>query len=314
MGDVGKIVIPGGSGHIGTFLSRSLAARGHEVVVLGRGFEGVRDGVRHVRWDGRTPGPWAAEIDGAAAVVNLAGRSVSCRYTKNNLTEMMASRVDSARAVGAALAQASAPPPVWLQMSTATIYAHRFDQPNDEATGMIGGHEPDVPGYWRFSVDIATAWERAMSDADLPGVRKVALRTAIVMAPGRGGAFDVLRRMARLGLGGPAAGGRQYMSWLHWLDFVLAVEFLLENEISGPVNLAAPNPLPQRDFVRALRRACGMPFGLPATAWMASLGAFALRSDPELLLKSRFVVPGVLLDAGFEFQYPRWPEAAADLT
>jgi uncharacterized protein len=300
-----KVVIPGGTGHIGTFLSRALVAAGHEVVVVGR-----HGGVR---WDGRTLGPWAAEVDGADAVVNLAGRSVSCRYTEENLREMMTSRVDSARVVGEAIAAAARPPRVWLQMSTATIYAHRFDAPNDEATGVLGGEEPDVPGYWAYSVEIAKNWEAALAAADTPATRKVALRTAIVMSPGRGGAFTTLRGMARLGLGGSVAGGAQYVSWLHETDFVRAVEFLLTTELDGPVNLAAPNPLPQKELMRELRAACRMPVGLPATRWMAELGAWALRSDTELLLKSRRVVPGRLLDAGFTFRHPTWPDAARDL-
>ena len=300
-----KIVIPGGSGHIGTFLSRALTDAGHEVVVLGRG--------SGVRWDGRTLGPWAAELDGADVVVNLAGRSVSCRYTPANLREMMASRVDSARVVGEAIAAADRPPAVWLQMSTATIYAHRFDAPNDERTGVIGGAEPDVPGYWAYSVEIAKKWEAAQAAADTPATRKVALRTAIVMSGEKGGAFTALRLMARMGLGGPVAGGAQFVSWLHETDFVRAVEFLMTHDLAGPVNLAAPNPLPQREFMRVLRAACGVPFGLPATRWMAEVGALAVRSDTELLLKSRRVVPGRLLDAGFRFEYPTWQEAARAL-
>ncbi|QUQ66675.1 TIGR01777 family oxidoreductase [Kutzneria sp. CA-103260] len=301
-----KIVLPGGTGHVGGFLTRELAAAGHEVVVLSR-----RPG--HVHWDGRTLGPWAAELDGADAVVNLAGRSVSCRYTAKNLKEMMDSRVDSTMAVGEAIKHASRPPKVWLQMSTATIYAHSV-QPNDEATGVIGGRERDVPGYWEYSVRIAKAWEQAQQSAITPSTRKVALRTAIVMSPDRGGAFDVLRTMARYGLGGPVAGGRQYVSWIHERDFTRAVLFLLEREdIAGPVNIAAPNPLPQQEFMRTMRAACGVFAGLPATRWMAELGAFALRSDTELLLKSRRVVPGRLQDAGFRFDFPRWSEAAFDL-
>ncbi|SDY98171.1 hypothetical protein SAMN05421504_108112 [Amycolatopsis xylanica] len=301
-----KIVIPGGTGQVGTILSRALTGDGHEVVVLSR-----RPGPHH--WDGRTLGPWAAELDGCDAVINLAGRSVSCRYTEANLKEMMDSRVDSARVVGEAIALAKRPPKVWLQMSTATVYAHRFDAANDEATGIIGGAEPGVPGYWGFSVDIAKAWEEAQDQAETPDTRKVALRAAMVMSPDRGGVFSVLRAMARLRLGGPVGGGRQYVSWIHETDFVNAVRFLIESELSGPVNLAAPAPLPQRDFMRALRRACGVRLGLPATKWMAEIGALVLRSDTELLLKSRRVVPERLLGAGFAFEYPEWPDAALDL-
>ncbi|QIK08325.1 TIGR01777 family protein [Streptomyces sp. ID38640] len=305
-----KIVIPGGTGQVGGILNRALTAAGHEVVVLTRRPVRARD----VAWDGATPGPWVAAVDGSDVVINLAGRSVSCRYTPANLQEMMRSRVDSARVVGEAIAAAARPPRVWLQMSTATIYAHRFDAPHDEAAGEIGGSEPGVPDYWAFSVEIAKEWERAQEQAATPDTRKVALRSAMVMSPDRGGVFDVLLRLARLGLGGPVAGGAQYVSWIHDRDFVRAVEFLVDrSDLTGPVNLAAPGPLPQRDLMRALRAAWGVPVGLPATKWMAELGAFALRSDTELLLKSRRVVPGRLLEAGFAFEKEAWPKAAEDL-
>ncbi|NUP24589.1 MAG: TIGR01777 family protein [Streptomyces sp.] len=305
-----KIVIPGGTGQVGTVLNRALTAAGHDVVVLTR--RPAHD--RQVRWDGETLGRWASVIDGSDIVINLAGRSVSCRYTAPNLQAMMDSRVHSTQVVGEAIARAARPPRVWLQMSTATVYAHRFDAPNDEATGVIGGDELGVPDYWAYSVEIARAWERAQEEADTPHTRKVALRSAMVMSPDRGGVFDVLLGLARLGLGGPVAGGGQYVSWIHDRDFVRAVDFLVDrDDLTGPVNLAAPEPLPQRAFMRALRSAWGVPVGLPATKWMAELGAFALRSDTELLLKSRRVVPGRLLDAGFAFEYSRWPEAADDL-
>jgi uncharacterized protein (TIGR01777 family) len=306
-----KIVIPGGTGQVGGVLSRALRARGHDVVVLSRG--GTSD-ARVVPWDGRTVDAWASEVDGAGVVINLAGRSVNCRYTEANLQAMMSSRVDSTRAVGVAIAQATQPPRVWLQMSTATIYAHRLDAPNDEATGRIGGDEPEVPGYWRRSVEIAQAWERTQEEASTPRTRKVALRTAMVMSPDRGGIFDVLLGLTRWGLGGAIAGGQQYVSWIHDRDFVRAVELLIErDDVEGPVNLAAPGPLPQRDFMAALRAAWGRRVGLPATGWMAEIGAFFLRTDTELLLKSRRVIPGRLLDAGFSFELPGWPVAARDL-
>ncbi|MEU8888434.1 TIGR01777 family oxidoreductase [Streptomyces sp. NPDC048442] len=305
-----KIVLAGGTGQVGAVLDRAMTAAGHDVVVLTR--NPVRE--RQVAWDARTPGPWTAEIDGSDVVVNLAGRSVSCRYTDANLRAMMDSRVHSAEAVGEAIAAAARPPALWLQMSTATIYAHRYDAPHDEATGVFGGTEPDVPDYWEYSVKIAKNWERAQQDAATPHTRKVALRAAMVMSPDRGGVFDVLLRMVRFGLGGPVAGGAQYLSWIHDQDFVRAVEFLIaRDDIEGAVNLAAPGPLPHRAFMRELRAAAGVPVGLPATKWMAELGALALRTDTELLLKSRRVVPGRLLDEGFAFEYAEWPDAASDL-
>ncbi|WP_410674345.1 TIGR01777 family oxidoreductase [Amycolatopsis sp. cmx-4-68] len=309
-----KVVIPGGTGHLGRVLSRRLGDRGDEVVVLTRGDAPPEAGVRHVRWDGRSAGPWTDEIDGCDVVLNLAGRSVNCRYTRANLREMWNSRIDSARVVGGAIARAARPPRVWLQMSTATIYAHRHDAPNDETTGVLGGGEPGVPSYWAFSVDLARAWEREQRLAGTPRTRKVALRTAMVMSPEPGGAFEMLLRLTRLGLGGPVAGGAQFLSWIHEDDLVRALDFLVErDDLTGPVNLAAPEPLPYRDFMRALRAAAGVRIGLPATRWMAEVGAFALRSDTELLLKSRRVVPGRLLEAGFAFDHPAWPAAAADL-
>jgi uncharacterized protein len=306
-----KIVIPGGSGQVGQILLRAFRARGDDVVALAR--SGTSEG-RTVGWDGRTLGAWASELEGADVVINLAGRSVNCRYTRANLDAMMSSRVDSTRVVGEAIARAARPPKVWLQMSTATIYAHRLDAPNDEATGIIGGNEPDVPAYWSFSIEIAKAWERAQAEAVTPHTRKVALRSAMVMSPDRGGIFDVLLGLTRAGLGGTIAGGKQFMSWIHEADFVRAVELLiLREELDGPVNLAAPNPLPQREFMAALRAAAGTRIGLPATKWMAELGAFFLRTDTELTFKSRRVVPGRLLDQGFGFEFPEWPLAARDL-
>lgn len=305
-----KVVLPGGTGQVGTILDRALTAAGHEVTVVTR--RPVR--AHHIGWDGATLGRWATAIDGCDVVINLAGRSVSCRYTAENLHAMMDSRVDSARVLGEAIAAAARPPRVWLQMSTATVYAHRFDAAHDEATGVIGGSEAGVPDYWAYSVEIAQNWERAQAQAPTPATRKVALRSAMVMSPDRGGVFDVLSRLARLGLGGPVAGGAQYVSWIHDEDFVRAVEFLIaRDDLEGPVNLASPGPLPHRDFMRALRTAWGVPVGLPATRWMAELGAFALRSDTELLLKSRRVVPGRLRAAGFAFAYPEWDRAATSL-
>jgi len=305
-----KIVIPGGTGQVGSILCRALRAEGHEVVLLAR--SGGPPGT--VTWDGRTLGPWAEQLEGADAVINLAGRSVNCRYTPEHLREMLESRVRSAEVVGQAIARAVRPPRTWLQMSTATIYAHRFDAANDDVEGRIGGGEPDAPALWKKSVDIALAWERALREAPTPRTRKVALRTAVVLSPDRRGVFDVLMGLTRRGLGGPVAGGAQYMSWIHDRDLVRAVKFLLEHDaLSGAVNLASPGPLPEAAFMAALREAAGIRIGLPATRWMAEVGAFLLRTETELLFKSRRVVPRRLLDAGFDFEFPRWPEAARDL-
>ena len=216
--------------------------------------------------------------------------------------------------VGEAIAAAPRPPRLWLQASTATIYAHRLDAPNDERTGVLGGDEPGAPDTWNFSIDVARAWEQTLDEAQTPHTRKVAMRSAMVMSPDSGGIFDTLRTLARRGLGGPAGGGRQYISWVHHEDFTRAVLWLIEHEdVEGPVNIASPNPLPNADFMRELRRACGARVGLPATRLMLEAGAVLMRTESELVLKSRRVVPGRLLERGFEFELPDWPVAVRDL-
>jgi uncharacterized protein (TIGR01777 family) len=307
-----KIVIPGGTGQVGTLLARAFVADGHEVVVLSR--KPAQLPWRVVPWDGETVGAWAAEIDGADVVVNLAGRSVNCRYTAANRRAIRESRVSATRAVGQAIARAVRPPALWLQASTATIYAHRYDAPNDEATGLLGGSEPGAPETWRFSIEVAKAWEEAANEAAVPQTRKVLLRSAMTMSPDRGGIFDVLLGLVRRGLGGTSGDGRQYVSWIHEQDFIRAAYWLIDHaELEGPVNLASPSPVSNAEFMRTLRAAWGIGFGLPATRWMLEIGAFFMRTETELVLKSRRVVPGRLLESGFKFQFPTWREAASEL-
>jgi uncharacterized protein (TIGR01777 family) len=307
-----KVVIPGGSGQVGAVLARAFQRRGDEVVVLSRN-PGKADW-RTSQWDAEALGSWTKELEGADVLINLVGRSVNCRYNAPNRREITESRVKSTRILGEAIARLTHPPRVWLQASTATIYAHRYDAPNDEATGIIGGAEPNAPDTWRFSTDVATTWERAANDAVTPCTRKVLLRSAIIMSPDRGGVFDLLLRLVRYGLGGRSGNGRQYVSWIHDQDFIQAIFWLIEHEeFEGPVNLASPNPVTNAEFMRLLRQAWGIGFGLPASAWMLELGALVLRSETELVLKSRRVVPGMLLQAGFVFQFPKWEEAAGDL-
>jgi uncharacterized protein (TIGR01777 family) len=307
-----KIVIPGGSGHLGTLLARAFVADGHDVVVLSRRPRNAP--WRAIGWDGESIGDWAGEIEGADTVINLAGRSVNCRYHATNRRLIKDSRVKSTRAVGEALARAARPPRVWLQMSTATIYAHRYDAPNDEAAGILGGSEVKAPDTWRFSIDVAKSWEQAALEFHLPRTRTVLLRSAMVMSPDPGGVFDVLLRLVRWRLGGASGDGRQYVSWIHDQDFVRAVYWLIEHpDLAGPVNLTSPNPLPNAEFMRTLRTAWGARLGLPAARWTLEVGAFFLQTETELILKSRRVVPGELVQAGFVFEFPNWAKAADDL-
>lgn len=307
-----KIVIPGGSGQVGTLLARTFQRDGHEVVVLSRTPTQAPWSV--VVWDAVSLGSWVAELDGADVVINLAGRSVNCRYNAANKQAILESRVNSTRVVGEAIKQVNNPPHTWLQSSTATIYAHRYDAPNDEFTGIIGGQEEGKPQTWQFSIQVAQAWEQAIDTAVTPNTRKVKLRSAMIMSPDRGGIFDTLLRLVRFGLGGSAADGRQYVSWIYEADFIRSMYWLIEHtEVAGVVNIAAPNPLPYREFMQALRKAWGISIGLPATRWMLEIGTFMLRTETELVLKSRRVVPGRLMREGFAFEFPGWPEAAQEL-
>jgi uncharacterized protein len=307
-----NIVIPGGSGQVGTMLARAFHRDGHEIVVLSRRPD--QRPWRVVAWDAMTRGTWQGEIDGCDVVINLAGRSVNCRYTPANREAIRQSRVLSTRVVGQAIAAAARQPRVWLQASTATIYAHRYDAPNDERSGILGGDESNAPDSWRFSIDVARAWERAFEEARTDATRKVALRSAMTLSPDPGGVFDALLGLTRRGLGGRAGDGRQFMSWVHEADFVAAVRWLIErDDIEGIVNVAAPQPLPNAEFMRILREAAGVPFGLPASRWMLEIGAVFMRTETELILKSRRVVPARLLDSGFRFAYPDWRSAARDL-
>jgi uncharacterized protein (TIGR01777 family) len=306
-----RIVLPGGSGQVGTLLARRFQKDGHDVIVLSR--TPAKTPWKTVPWDAATFGPWGTEVDGADVIINLAGRSVNCRYTPGNRRLIKESRIQSTRVVGEAIARAQRPPKVWLQASTATIYAHTFGAAHDEG-GEIGGKETGVPETWRFSIDVATSWERVLDESKTPNTRKVKLRSAMTMSPDRGGVFDTLLRLVRFRLGGRAGNGRQYVSWIHEEDFVRAIYWLIERQnVEGAVNLSAPEPLPNTDFMRLLREAWGVSIGLPAAEWMLEIGAQVIRTETELILKSRRVVPGRLLSDGFQFRYPDWPTAAREL-
>ncbi len=309
-----KIIIAGGSGQIGSLLTRAFIEKGDDVVILSRRPHPLRAG-RVVEWDARTPGPWTAELEDADVVINLAGRSVNCRYTPENRHAIKASRVDSTRAIGEAIAACQRPPRLWLQAGTATLYAHRYDAPNDETTGQFDPIDADLPEKWLFTNDVARSWEAAVAEVGpLPKTRTVILRTTLVLSPTPGGVFEVLLRLVRFGLGGKNGDGRQFVSWIHQDDFVRAIDWLIDHEeLSGPVNLASPNPVSNAEFMKTLRDAWGVCSGLPASDWMLEIGAFFLRTETELILKSRYVVPGRLLESGFKFEFPTWQEAARDL-
>jgi uncharacterized protein len=307
-----RIVLAGGSGHLGALLARYFHDLGHSVAILSRSQRRLPWPV--ILWDGERLENWISQLEGADVLINLAGRSVNCRYSIANKASIMDSRVRSTRVLGEAIGQLTNPPRLWMNSSTATIYRHSLDRPMDEDTGEFGGHEPGVPASWRFSIEVASNWEEAFSSAKTPGTRKIALRSAVVMGVESGGAFDMLLRLVRFGLGGAVGSGRQFVSWIHELDFARAIDFLIMHEdLAGPMNLAAPNPLPNLEFMRELRRAYGARLGLPAPAWLVEIGTFLLGTESELVMKSRRVVPGNLIRSGFRFAFPEWAAAARDL-
>jgi uncharacterized protein len=307
-----RIVIPGGSGQVGRVLARHFQEAGHFVTVLTRG--PYTAPWQTVHWDGENIGPWTEHLEGADVCINLAGRSVNCRYHAANRKAICDSRIRTTQLLGSVIASLADPPSVWLNASTATIYRHALDRPMDEATGELGGSELGAPDTWNFSIRVAKDWEAAFFASTTPHTRKIAMRSAITFSPASGNAFAVLLNLVRAGLGGKQGNGRQFVSWIHEADFARALEFLIMNdEFEGPVNIASPNPLPNREFMRALRDAWGMPNGLPAPSMLIEIGALFLRTESELVLKSRRVVPGRLVDAGFQFEFPEWPEAAEDL-
>jgi uncharacterized protein len=303
-----RIVLAGGGGFLGRMLRHYFTERDWEVIVLTRG-AGRTGGFVH--WDGQSRGAWCAKLEGATAVMNLSGRSVDCRYTDRNRKLIMDSRIRSTRILGEAIAACAAPPKVWLNSSTATIYRHSHDRAMDEWSGEIGA-TPEAKD--EFSVAVAKAWEREFADSETPGTRKLALRTAMVMGAAHGGVFRVLRRMTRWGLGGAMGDGCQFVSWIHADDFCRAVAWLIEKrDLSGVVNLAAPNPLPNCQMMAVFRRVLDVAFGLSTKEWMLEIGAFLMRTETELIIKSRRVIPDRLVRSGFRFRFEKFTEAVAAL-
>lgn len=307
-----KIVLLGGSGQVGTVLARHFHRPGNDVVVVARS-QRAKTPWRSVIWDGRTLGEWTREIEGADAVINLVGKTINCRYTETNRREIVETRVQSTELAGHAIQQAKVKPRVWLNASAAGIYRHSEDA-FAESSQDFGESDLSVPETWRFASGVVKTWEQALEAIDVPGVRKIALRTTMVMSPDEGGVFDVLLGLVRKGLGGAQGSGRQWVSWMHDHDYARAVDVMISDEsISGPVNLASPQPQRNAEFMRVLREAAGMKLGLPAPEIAIKIGAVLLRTEPWLVLKSVRVTPQVLQSADFDFIYPEWGAAARNL-
>lgn len=300
-----KMIIAGANGFLGKYLCRWFREKRWEVVGLSRN-GGVTPEAKAVFWDGRSEGDWMKEFEGAEVVINLAGKSVNCRYGQKNKEGIFQSRLESTAIIGEAIRRCGNPPRLWLNSSTATIYRHAEDRPQDEEGGELGEG---------FSVEVAKAWEKEFCESDVPArVKKVALRSAIVLANEPGSVFDYLQKIAWWGLGGRMGNGRQKMSWIHIDDFCGIIEWMIgRNELKDFYNLSAPNPTDNTGCMRGFRRIAGRGFGLPASRWMLEIGTFLLRSETELVLKSRWVLPGRLLAEGYQFQWPGFDEALDDL-
>jgi uncharacterized protein len=307
-----KILIPGGSGQVGNILARHFHGQGHPVTVLSRSPRSAP--WREALWDGISEGDWIRDLEETDVCINLAGRSVNCRYTAANRRAIYESRIQSTLLLNRAVGSLKRPPRLWVNASTATIYRHSLDRAMDERTGELGGNEPGAPETWNFSIDVAKKWEEAFFCTPTPRTRKIAIRSAMTFSSDRGGVFDAFLSLVRHGFGGPQGSGEQFVSWIHEADFVRAIDLLVAREdLDGVLNLAAPNPLPNHEFMRALRKAYGSHIALPTLGWMIEIGAWLMPTESELVLKSRRVVPARLVDAGFRFFFPDWPGAARDL-
>jgi len=307
-----RIVMAGGSGHVGAALGRHFASQGHHVTILSRQATAGVSGI--VEWDGFSFGSWTKSLEGSDVLINLCGRSVDCRSTESNRREIMNSRIKPTRILGEAIQKLEKPPRLWLNASTGAIYRHALGRAMDEIDGELGGREQNVPRSWDFSVEVGKRWEEAFFSANTPSTRRIALRSAVIMSPDRGSIFDILLRLVRFGLGGTVGDGKQFVSWIHELDFVRAIDHLIGREqLEGIVNVTSPNPIPNREFMKALREAWGTWVGLPAPRPILGIATFLMRTESELVLKSRRTVPRRLLEDGFRFQFANWSEAARDL-
>ena len=300
------IVIFGANGFLGRYLCRHFARKGREVVAVARSRNGWSGDGMFLEWDGENSGPWIHALEGAEAVINLAGRSVNCRYTEKNRRDILESRVRSTRAIGRAIAECKIPPKVWLNAGTATWYRHAEDRPQDEWLGEPGEG---------FSCEVARAWEETFFGAMIPAeTRKVGMRIGMVLANEPATVYDVLRKLVGRGLGGAMGGGGQRLSWIHMEDFLRAVELLVEDPfLSGVVNVTAPEFPTNREWMKIFRDAVGMPVGLPATRGMLEIGARIMGTETELVLKSRWADPVRLRDAGFRWRCRSAAAAVADL-
>ena len=300
-----RLVIAGGSGFLGKVLTEHFKNTFDEIVVLSRSGKSSQENVRYETWNGRGLDDWQNSINGADVLINLSGKSVNCRYTSKNKREILNSRIDSTRILGEAIRQSKHPPRVWLQAASSTIYRSSCDKIMNERTGEIGDD---------FSMNVCKQWERAFQNEECESTKKIIMRMAIVLGKG-GGAIPPTFLLTRLGLGGRQGSGNQMVSWIQEYDFARAVEWLMENgKNKGIYNCTSPHPVTNSFFMKSIRQFLRIPFGIPSPAWLLEIGSFLIRTETELLLKSRWVYPQRLLDEGFVFKYNNLSEALENIS
>lgn len=299
-----KIVIAGGNGFLATSLVDFLKNKASEIILIARNPVEAKENIRYMHWDGLTLGTWVRSLEDADVVINLAGKNVDCRYTEKNKKAIYDSRLKSTSALGEAIKRCAKPPKLWINASSATIYKASFEKLMTENTGDIGDD---------FSMDVCKQWEAVFNSYNTLPIRQVIMRISIVLG-WKGAALPALKNLARVGFGGSQGNGEQYCSWIHVLDFCRAVEWFMENDsASGAFNVTAPLPLRNREFMKTLRNVMGIRVGMNIPEPLLKLGAFFLRTEPELVLKSRKVYPKRLLDEGFVFEFPEFKTAALNL-
>lgn len=298
-----KLIIAAGTGFLGQVLVNHFKDQFEEIVILTRGNSKTIDRIKYVNWNARTFTGWEKELENATVLINMAGKSVDCRYTKANKKEILLSRIESTKILNKAVLNCQNPPKHWLNSSTATIYRFSLDKQMDEAGGEIGND---------FSINVALSWEKAFFKTKTPGTLKTALRTSIALGK-KGGAFIPLKNLAKTGFGGKQGKGNQFVSWIHEEDFANAVDFIIQKEMTGVVNLVSPQPIRNADFMQKLRKAVGFPFGIPMSKFLLEIGSYFIRTETELVLKSRNVIPKRLLENGFEFKFKNVNDAFQNL-
>lgn len=289
-----KLIIAAGTGFLGNVLIDHFKNEYEQIVILTRNKPKFQNNVRYINWDAKTLTGWEKELENADVIINLTGKSVDCRYTEKNKAEILNSRIESTKILNEAVLQCKNPPKHYLNSSTSTIYIHSEKKKMTEENGDIGND---------FSMTVAKKWEEEFFKTKTPNTKKTALRTSIVLGK-NGGAFIPLKRLTQFGFGGKQGNGNQFISWIHELDFARAIDFIIQKELEGKINIVSPQPIKNNEFMRKLRTAIKIPFGIPTPKPILKLGAKIIGTESELVLKSRNVIPEILMQNGFQFEYP----------